>query len=33
MTGVSLVALPLAALWIALAVYLGRREERLRGGA
>jgi len=33
MTGVSLVALPMAALWIALAVYLGRREERLRDGA
>ena len=33
MTGVSVVALPLAALWIALAVYLGRREERLREGA
>jgi AAA family ATP:ADP antiporter len=33
MAGVSLVALPLAALWIALAVFLGRREERLRHGA
>lgn len=32
MAGISLVALPLVTLWIALAVYLGRREERLRHG-
>jgi AAA family ATP:ADP antiporter len=31
MTGVAVVALPLTAAWIAVAVYLGRREERLRG--
>ncbi len=30
MTGVALVALPLAATWIAVAVYLGRREDVLR---
>ena len=30
MTGVALVALPLAAGWIAVAVYLGRRQEGLR---
>jgi AAA family ATP:ADP antiporter len=30
MTGVALVALPVAAAWIATAVYLGRREEALR---
>jgi AAA family ATP:ADP antiporter len=29
-SGIALVALPLAAAWIAVALYLGRREEELR---
>jgi ATP:ADP antiporter, AAA family len=33
MTGVALVALPLAVAWIVTAIYLGRREEALRGPA
>jgi AAA family ATP:ADP antiporter len=32
MRGVALVALPLSAVWIALAVYLGRREEAMGEG-
>jgi ATP:ADP antiporter, AAA family len=31
-SGIAVVALPLAAAWIAVAVYLGRREEELRHG-
>ncbi len=30
LTGIALVALPLAAVWIAIALYLGRRQEGLR---
>ncbi len=32
LTGIALVALPLAAAWIAIALFLGRRHERLREG-
>jgi ATP:ADP antiporter, AAA family len=31
LTGIALIALPLAAAWIAIALYLGRRQEGLRG--
>jgi AAA family ATP:ADP antiporter len=31
LTGIALVALPVAAGWIATALYLGRRQEALRG--
>lgn len=31
LTGIALVALPLAAVWIAIACYLGRRREGLSG--
>jgi AAA family ATP:ADP antiporter len=33
MTGIAMVALPLTAAWIAVAIYLGRRQEALRKAA